>query len=432
MRSRFKPTLTWSLLILLVAAMFIPVPYVMTSPGPVFNTIGEVNDIELISISGTQTYPTEGELDMTTVSEFGGPQDGLDMFQAIWGWISPDRKVVPRESVYPEGQTAEENAARNIEAFSTSQSYAIAAAMKYLDEPVNEQVIVTSVGADTPAEDNLRAGDEILAVDGVAMTTPEQVVEAVRSKPIGTDLTFSVVRSGTNLEVVVTSSNRVDDPATEQDEAKIPYIGIGIDVYYSAEFEIEFGVTGVGGPSAGTMFAIGIIDKLTPGALTQGKIIAGTGTIDPDGNVGDIELLEDRQIVESWDAKYGKSYLRDEIEELSEKLEVHPAIRCAGFVTSLKPERLDELERRCAEIEEMYGISLEILTFEEWVEEQFKRALEEEVTSKQELATDWIKAYVESLAQKRQDIAPIDEPCYQWLLTLNNILNENSPDIQNL
>jgi PDZ domain-containing protein len=296
MRSRFKPTLTWSLLILLVAAMFIPVPYVMTSPGPVFNTIGEVNDIELISISGTQTYPTEGELDMTTVSEFGGPQDGLDMFQAIWGWISPDRKVVPRESVYPEGQTAEENAARNIEAFSTSQSYAIAAAMKYLDEPVNEQVIVTSVGADTPAEDNLRAGDEILAVDGVAMTTPEQVVEAVRSKPIGTDLTFSVVRSGTNLEVVVTSSNRVDDPATEQDEAKIPYIGIGIDVYYSAEFEIEFGVTGVGGPSAGTMFAIGIIDKLTPGALTQGKIIAGTGTIDPDGNVGEIGGIQQKLI----------------------------------------------------------------------------------------------------------------------------------------
>ena len=296
MRSRFKPTLTWSLLILLVAAMFIPVPYVMTSPGPVFNTIGEVNEIELISISGTQTYPTEGELDMTTVSEYGGPQDGLDMFQAIWGWISPDRKVVPRESVYPEGETAEENAARNIEAFSTSQSYAIAAAMDYLDQPINEQVIITSVGLDTPAQDKLRAGDEILAVDGVAMTTPEQVVDAVRSKPIGTDLTFSVVRSGAKLDVVVTSSNRVDDPATEQDEATIPYIGIGIDVNYSAEFDIEFGVTGVGGPSAGTMFAIGIIDKLTPGALTQGKIIAGTGTIDPDGNVGEIGGIQQKLI----------------------------------------------------------------------------------------------------------------------------------------
>ena len=296
MRSRLKPTLTWTLLILLGAAMFIPVPYVMTSPGPVFNTIGEVNKIELISISGTETYPTEGELDMTTVSEYGGPQEGLDMFQAIWGWIDPDRRVVPRESVYPEGETEEENTARNVEAFSTSQSYAIAAAMDYLDQPIKEQVIVTSVGLDTPAQDKLRAGDEILTVDGVQMTTPEQVVEAVRSKPIGTDLNFSVMRGGTKLEVVVTSGTRPDDPETEQNEATIPYIGIGIDINYSAEFEIKFGVTGVGGPSAGTLFAIGIIDKLTPGALTQGKIIAGTGTIDPAGNVGEIGGIQQKLI----------------------------------------------------------------------------------------------------------------------------------------
>lgn len=296
MRPNLRPTLTWSLLILLGAAMFIPVPYVMTSPGPVFNTIGEVEDIELISISGTQTYPTEGELDMTTVSEYGGPQQGLDMFQAIWGWIDPDRRVVPRESVYPEGETEEENNARSIEAFSTSQSYAIAAAMSYLEKPVIEKVVVTSVGLDTPAQNKLRAGDEILAVDGVPMKTPEQVVDAVRSKPIGTDLTFSVVRKDSKLDVVVTSGTREDDPETDQDESTFPYIGIGIDTDYSAEFEIEFGVTGVGGPSAGTMFAIGIIDKLTPGALTQGKIIAGTGTIDPDGNVGDIGGIQQKLI----------------------------------------------------------------------------------------------------------------------------------------
>jgi PDZ domain-containing protein len=288
MRKKVRPTLTWSLLILLAAAMFIPVPYVMTAPGPVFNTIGEIKDIELISISGTQTYPTEGELNMTTVSEYGGPEQGLDMFQAIWGWISPDRRVVPRESVYPEGETEEKNAARNVKSFSTSQSYAIAAAMDYLDQPVYEKVIITSVGQDTPAQDKLRAGDEILEVDSVSMKTPEQVVDAVTSKPIGTDLTFSVVRGDSKLDVIVTSSPREDDPTTEQNESTIAYVGIGIDISYSADFEIKFGVTGVGGPSAGTMFAIAIIDKLTPGALTQGKIIAGTGTIDPDGNVGNI------------------------------------------------------------------------------------------------------------------------------------------------
>lgn len=140
------------------------------------------------------------------------------------------------------------------------------------------------------------------------------------------------------------------------------------------------------------------------------------------GNVGDIELLEDRQIVEAWDAKYGKSYLRDEIEELSEKLEVHPAVRKAGFVTSLEAERIDELMPRCNEIEEIFGISLEIVTFKEWVGLQFDRTLSEEATTEQELASAWLIAYTESLAQRRRDIAPIDEPCYQWLLKLNETL----------
>jgi PDZ domain-containing protein len=296
MRPKLKTTLTWSLLILLGAAMFIPVPYVMTSPGPVFNTIGKIDDVELISISGTQTYPTEGELDMTTVSEYGGPQQGLDIFQAILGWLNPDKRVIPRESIYPEGETEQQNMARNAEAFSTSQSYAIAAAMDYLHQPINEKVIVTSVGLDTPAQNKLRAADEILAVDGAPMKTPEQVVSAVRAKPIGTALTFSVVRDDSKLDVVVTSSSRKDDPATGEDESKIPYIGIGIDISYSANYAIDFGVTGVGGPSAGTMFAIGIIDKLTPGALTQGKIIAGTGTIDPQGNVGEIGGIQQKLI----------------------------------------------------------------------------------------------------------------------------------------
>jgi PDZ domain-containing protein len=296
MRFRFKPTLTVSLTILLVAAILIPVPYVMTSPGPVFNTIGSIGDTELISISGTPTYPTEGELDMTTVSEFGGPQEGLDVFQALWGWLNPNNRVIPREAIYPEGETEEENAAQNAEAFSTSQSYAIAAAMGYLDQPVTEKIVIISVGENTPAQNNLRAGDEVVSVDSVVMKTPEQVVEAVRGKPIGSQLSFVVIRDGSETTALVTSGAREDDPVTTEDESTIPYIGIGLDINYSAEFDIEFGVTGVGGPSAGTMFAIGIIDKLTPGALTNGKIIAGTGTITPDGTVGDIGGIQQKLI----------------------------------------------------------------------------------------------------------------------------------------
>ena len=296
MRSKFKPKLTWTLLILLGIGMFLPVPYVLTTPGPVFNTIGKVDDTELISISGTQTFPTQGELNMTTVRETGGPQEGLDIFQALWGWLDPNSRVVPRAYIYPEDQTEAENAAQSAEAFSTSQSHAIAAAMKYLEKPVVETIVVTSIGVDTPALDKLRAGDEIISVDDVAMKSPEQVVAAVRAKPIGTNLVFVVKREGTQLTQIVTSIPKPDDAGTVEDESKIPYIGIGIDVNYAASFPINCGVSGVGGPSAGSMFAVGIIDKLTPGALTDGKIIAGTGTIDPTGNVGEIGGIQQKLI----------------------------------------------------------------------------------------------------------------------------------------
>lgn len=139
------------------------------------------------------------------------------------------------------------------------------------------------------------------------------------------------------------------------------------------------------------------------------------------GNVGDIEILEGASIVEAWDAKFGKTYLRDELEEISDKLEAHPDVHLAGFVTSAPPERLDELEARRLEIEEVYGISLEIMTLQEWVGEQFKRA-EKEGVEESPLATHWITAYVESLAQRRPEIAPIDEPCFQWLESLEPII----------
>lgn len=143
------------------------------------------------------------------------------------------------------------------------------------------------------------------------------------------------------------------------------------------------------------------------------------------GNIGDIEILEARQIIESWDAKYGKSYLRDELEELADKLEAHPTVALAGFVTSVKPEQREETVSRCQEIEDEFGIILEILKFGDWIKKQFSRAMEGDTVTEQELASAWITAYTESLAQKRRNIAPIDEPCYHWLASLKVILQNS-------
>ncbi len=282
--------------VVLGLALLIPVPYLVLKPGPVFNTVGSFGGHSLITITGTPTYPTTGELDMTTVSEFGGPEQGVSVAQALWALVSKSDRVVPREMFYNENQTSQQNQQQNAEAFSSSQSYATAAAMKYLGKPVTEKVVVSSVTANSPAVDKLHAGDQIVAVDGVAVASPEQVVTAVRAEPVGTAFVFSVVRSGSPLDVSVTTSARTDDPTTAVNEAGTPYVGIGVETLYGAEFDVKFALDGVGGPSAGTMFGIGIVDMLTPGSLTAGKKIAGTGTIDPDGNVGAIGGIGQKMI----------------------------------------------------------------------------------------------------------------------------------------
>lgn len=158
----------------------------------------------------------------------------------------------------------------------------------------------------------------------------------------------------------------------------------------------------------------------------------GNGTLEPlsqirsankkHGNIGDIEIFEENQIVESWDAKYGKTYLRDELEELNDKLALHPWVRLAGFVTNEEPERLEELESRRADIEFVHDVSIQIISLEGWVDEQFERALSVGLVNEGQLAECWITAYVESLSLRRLEKAPIDEPCYQWLAALRPIL----------
>lgn len=141
------------------------------------------------------------------------------------------------------------------------------------------------------------------------------------------------------------------------------------------------------------------------------------------GNVGDIELLENRQIVESWDAKFGKTYLRDEIEELTDKLLDHPEVRIVGFVTSAEPEQLDELEARMLDIEGQFGVDLRIIPFSLWIDEQVQKTVQDIGITEADLSSAWLRAFVESIAQKRRYIAPIDEPCYRWLEVLKSILH---------
>lgn len=162
-----------------------------------------------------------------------------------------------------------------------------------------------------------------------------------------------------------------------------------------------------------------VIDTGVLGLMTLKPLSQMRSANKKHGNIGDIELLEDMDIIESWDAKYGKSYLRDEIDEVIEKVSTHSSIALVGFVTTLPPTINKEIKNKLNSAKELHGIDIKILTFEDWVKDTFDRALKDNYITEIELAKNWLSAYAECIAQKRRDIAPIDEPCIEWVNELN-------------
>ena len=136
------------------------------------------------------------------------------------------------------------------------------------------------------------------------------------------------------------------------------------------------------------------------------------------GNIGDIELLEDGKIIEAWDAKYGKAYLREEVEEIYEKVHDHDHLCIAGFVTNVPISGEAELTSRIKDLSEIHGLQIHIMEFSEWVSSMYERCLDDGFITKEELSRNWILAYAESLSQKKREIAPIDEPSKNWVNSL--------------
>jgi Lon-like protease len=272
---------------LLAVATLFPVPYVVYSPGPVRNTLGSYDGKQVIQVDGHETYPTTGELALTTVGVTGA-DDELGLLPALRAWVDPRYAVVPRELIYPDGVTPEEVKEENQQLMERSQESAKAAAIRQVGDEVRESVVIESVVKGSPADGNLRAGDIIRTVDGRPISTPEQVGQAVRAHKPGETVTLEVEREGVPTTVTITTtSNRNDN--------NVAYIGISPAAGYDFPYEVDITLAReIGGPSAGLMFSLGIYDTLTPGALTGGKRIAGTGTISADGRVGGIGGIQQK------------------------------------------------------------------------------------------------------------------------------------------
>ncbi|GAA3391169.1 PDZ domain-containing protein [Streptomyces roseoviridis] len=287
---------TLVLITLLCVGVLIPVPYAEMSPGPTVNTLGEARGEPVLQISGRRTYPTSGHLNMTTVRVTSADYK-MNAVEAVYGWLAHDSVVVPHDTLYPDGKTEEQSSQENAEEFSQSQESAKVAALQELDIPVTTRVVVATVVKGTPAEGKLHAGDVIRAVDGVAVKAPGDVAKLVTKHKPGQDVTFTIVpaevaAAAEKAHKDATTTRKVVLRTTSSQEGDRAIVGIQAGTDHVFPFTIDIKLADVGGPSAGLMFALGILDKLTPGSLTDGRFVAGTGTIDDKGKVGPIGGIE--------------------------------------------------------------------------------------------------------------------------------------------
>jgi len=266
----------------------LPVPYVALSPGPVRDVTAGASATSpgLITIKGHPTYPTDGQLDFTTVSLRGGPSLEMSLPELLADWRDPDVSVVPRAAYFPPEQTKQQADAESSAEMTGSQESAKVAALTELGiaVPSTTTLRVASVDPAAPAAAALSPGDLITSVDGRPVADFEALRAAVTALAPGAAVQLGVMRSGA-ARTVATTTYAVGG-ATR--------LGVAPEVDHTFPFSIDIAIDHVGGPSAGTMFALGIIDELTPGSMTGGQHIAGTGTIDVSGAVGVIGGLRQK------------------------------------------------------------------------------------------------------------------------------------------
>jgi PDZ domain-containing protein len=283
------------LVALWVTAAVVPLPYVTYEPGVTVNVLGENGKDPIIEVSGHRAYPDRGgQLRMTTVYvSQPRPAGRNNLFELMHDWVSRDDAVYPYDAVYQPRETVAQNKAQGKQEMTSSQDSATAAALAQLGYHVTEAV-VAGVARGKPAAGHLVKGDVVSAVDGRPVHSADQLVAAVQRAPSGRPLAFAVRRQGKRVEVSVT-------PTTLHGQ---PHVGIrvGTEPVQKLPVDVKINIDPtIGGPSAGLMFSLGIYDTLTPGSLTGGRTIAGTGTVDAAGGVGPIGGIQ-QKIVAARDA----------------------------------------------------------------------------------------------------------------------------------
>ncbi len=251
------------------------VPYAAEGPGPTFNTLDAIDGVEVVQITGAEVDKTSGNLNMTTVSV----RTQMTLMQAMNRWLFTNDRIVPIEQVIPQDTSEEEMHQMNEQAFLSSESAATTAALRYLQMPLEVEVV--EVVEDSPAAAQLKKDDRIVSIDGEAVQSGGHAQELVRAHKPGEELSLVVSRGDKELPLTVTLAEHPED-------STLPFLGINMSTVPAGDIEVKYNLEDIGGPSAGMIFALAVVDKLSEGELNGGKFVAGTGTIEDDGTVGPI------------------------------------------------------------------------------------------------------------------------------------------------
>lgn len=285
---------------LMLVTMLLPVPYAVQAPGPVIDTLGDVDGVELIHIEGTETYETSGALQLTTVTTAGGPGYPVDSGGVIRGWLSPTTTVAPVELFFDPGQSQDEIDQTSAQQMISSQQNATVAALTELgyDVPAELTVVGTQQGsgADGVAQDGDRIVGIVAGDEEVEVVTFADLADVLAATPPGSTVDLVVDRDGERVALPV---------VTGDDGRGGSVLGVFLDGEFDYPVDVRIQIENVGGPSAGTMFALGIIDMLTPGEMTGGHNVAGTGTVSLGGLVGAIGGIQQKMAgARAADAEY--------------------------------------------------------------------------------------------------------------------------------
>lgn len=257
----------------------VPAPYAVNGPGPTKDVLGEVDGKPLIDVQGARTYPSSGELRLTTISGVGGPGYPAYALDVLRGWFSGTSVVRPVEDVYPQDVSREELDESNAGQMVSSQENAAVAALVELGYEVPATLVVSGAVEGTDAEGKLEEGDVLTAMDGAPLPDYQTLVARLDDVTPRDTVTLTLTRHSRSLDVPVVTGERDDGGAQ---------IGVYIDPAFDMPVDVDINIEGIGGPSAGTMFALGLVDLLTPQDEAAGQVVAGTGTIDVTGEVGPI------------------------------------------------------------------------------------------------------------------------------------------------